>query len=277
MTDTATNESVPAKVLHPTVAFRETMQKMRGDIASALPPQVNPDRFIRTVLTSVNMNPGLLNADRRTLLAACMKSAQTGLFPDGQEAAFVMYGKDVAFLPMVAGLLKMARQSGEIVTVAAHCVHENDEWDYELGDNEFIRHKPRMTGDRGPIVAAYAIGKTKAGGVFREVMSIQDIEKVRAVSRAKNNGPWVQWFERMAEKTVLRRLLKRMPSSTDLDLALEADNENYDLNQGPDVPQPPEVTAPTRLRQSLGVEIGEANDIPSEDQAEDAARREVAE
>lgn len=224
---------LPAKQVQqsPVVVFRDTIKAMRQEIAAALPPQVDPDRFIRTVMTTVQMSPDLLNKDRRSLFAACMKSAQTGLFPDGQDAAFVAFGQQVSFMPMVSGLLRLARQSGEILSIAAHCVYENDVWDYELGDNERIVHKPLLDGDRGKIIAAYAVGRTKEGGIFREVMSAAEIEKVRNVSRAKNSGPWQQWYERMAEKTVLRRLLKRMPSSTDLQRAVEADNDTYDMEQ----------------------------------------------
>ena len=239
----------------PIVVFRSSLKALKPEIAAALPPQVDPDRFIRTVLTVVQMQPDLLNKDRRSLFAACMKAAQTGLFPDGMDAALVAFGNVVQFMPMVAGLLRLARQSGEILTLAAHCVYEHDQWDYELGDNEHFYHKPKMDGDRGEVVAAYAIGRTKDGGIYREVMSRTEIEKVRNVSRAKNNGPWVQWYERMAEKTVLRRMLKRMPTSTDMQRALEADNETYDLDEKPTVGEKRIALDPRAALRGLVAEI----------------------
>jgi hypothetical protein len=48
-------------------------------------------------------------------------------------------------------------------------------------------------------------------------MSLEEIEKVRKVSRAASNGPWVAWWGEMARKTVMRRLSKRLPMSTDLE------------------------------------------------------------
>src|SRR3546814_3363580 len=63
----------------------------------------------------------------------------------------------------------------------------------------------------------------KDGSRLVEVRRKSDIEKVRAVSRAKGNGPWVQWWSEMARKTVMRRLSKRLPMSTDLDDAFERD------------------------------------------------------
>jgi recombination protein RecT len=239
----------------PIVVFRSSLKALKPEIAAALPPQVNPDRFIRTVMTVVQMQPDLLNKDRRTLFAACMKAAQTGLFPDGQDAALVAFGNAVQFMPMVAGLIRLARQSGEILSLSAHCVYENDTWDYELGDNERIVHKPKLDGDRGELIAAYAVGRTKDGGIYREVMSKQEIEKVRNVSRAKNNGPWAQWYERMAEKTVIRRLLKRMPTSTDMQQVLEADNETYDLDEKPTVGEKRIALDPRAALRGLVAEI----------------------
>jgi hypothetical protein len=57
----------------------------------------------------------------------------------------------------------------------------------------------------------------KDGSQLLEVMSLEEIEKVRKVSRAANNGPWVSWWGEMARKTVMRRLSKRLPMSTDLE------------------------------------------------------------
>lgn len=249
----------------PVVVFRDNLKAMRQEIAHALPPQVDADRFIRTIMTSVQMQPDLLNKDRRSLFAACMKSAQTGLFPDGQDAAFVAFGPQVQFMPMVAGLIRLARQSGEILSLSAHCVYEFDHWDYELGDNERISHRPRLDGERGKMIAAYAIGKTKSGGIYREVMTMQEIEKVRNVSRAKNSGPWSQWFERMAEKTVIRRLLKRMPTSTDLQRAVDADNETYDLDAKPTIGEQRQALDPRNALRTLVAEPAPVQETVEDD------------
>ncbi len=86
-----------------------------------------------------------------------------------------------------------------------------------------------MGEERGPAVAAYAVAKTKDGGIYREVMSVADINKVRDVSRSKDRGPWVDWWSEMARKTVIRRLSKRLPMSTDLQAVIERDDDMYDL------------------------------------------------
>ena len=66
---------------------------MSTEFEAALPPQISVDKFIRTTLTAVQMNPDLLQADRKTLLGTCMKAAQDGLMLDGREAAPVIVVK----------------------------------------------------------------------------------------------------------------------------------------------------------------------------------------
>ena len=230
-----------AKMASPAVEFRGQFERMAPEIGSALPPHIPVERFMRVVLTAVNGNPDLLGADRRSLFEASMKAAQDGLLPDGRDGALVVYntkvkedGKDrwikkVQWMPMIGGILKKVRNSGELLSISAHVAYENDEFTYVLGDEEKIEHKPAV-GDRGLPVLVYAIAKTKDGGIYREVMTIADIEKVRNVSRAKDSGPWKDWWDEMSRKTVLRRLAKRLPMSTDLDDLIRRDDDLYDFS-----------------------------------------------
>lgn len=215
--------------LTPIEAMRGTLVKMQPEFQAALPPQIPVEKFIRTTLTAVQMNPELLGADRRSLLGACMKAAQDGLLLDGREAAPVIFrtkeGPKVQYMPMVGGILKKIRNSGELASISAHVVYDKDHFEYELGDNENIVHKPFLGEDRGKPIAVYAVAKTKDGAIYREVMSVADVDKVRQASRAKDAGPWVQWWDEMAKKTVIRRMAKRLPSSADVDQVLQSDNE----------------------------------------------------
>jgi recombination protein RecT len=192
-------------------------------------------------LTAVNGNPQLLGADRRSLFESAMKAAQDGLLPDGRDGALVIFrakvkegNRDVwidkvQWMPMVGGILKKVRNSGDLLTIAAHVVYEKDTFKYSLGDEEKIEHIPSLLDDRGKPAIVYAVAKTKDGGIYREVMSIRDIEKVRNVSRAKDRGPWVDWWDEMAKKTVIRRLAKRLPMSSDLDDLIRRDDDLYDF------------------------------------------------
>ena len=204
-------------------ALKSQLTEMRPSIAAALPSQIPAERFVRTVSTAVQLQPELLECDRKSLLLPTLRAAHDGLLPDGREGAFVIFKdrkagtKAAQWLPMYQGLLKKVRNSGELAGITAEVVYERDQFDYELGDQPRITHKPAL-GERGKPVAAYAIAHTKDGFIHRAVMPVEEIERIRAVSRSGQNefGPWSQHWGEMAKKTVIRRLAKFLPQSTDL-------------------------------------------------------------
>ena len=127
---------------------------------------------------------------------------------------------------MMAGLLKKVRQSGDVSKVSARVVHEHDEFAINYGFDDEIKHvPPPLDKPRGKAIGAYAVAVLADGSRYIEVMSLEDIERVRAVSKSKENqyGPWVQWWGEMARKTVFRRLSKWLPMSTDLEEAFARD------------------------------------------------------
>jgi recombination protein RecT len=226
---TSSQLQLPAQVSN----LRADLTRMTREFEAALPSQIPVDRFIRTIITAVQMQPELMDADRRSLISSCMKAAQDGLLLDGREAGLSIYndrkngGKTVAYLPMVGGILKKIRQSGEISSVRSHVVYQGDEFDFELGDNERIHHKPNLTNPGNP-VAVYAIAKFKDGDIQREVMSYAQVQKIRAKATGIGKACWDSEWGEMAKKTVIRRLSKRLPSSNDLDRVLDSDNVNYE-------------------------------------------------
>jgi len=214
---------------------RHQLGQMRRELEKALPAHVSVDKFERVVQTALNQSPDLLDATRRSLFGACVNAAQDGLLPDGREGAIVSFRDNntgttqAQWMPMVAGILKKVRNSGELSSISTQIVCRNDHFDYALGDEEYIDHKPELA-ERGDVVAAYAIAKLKDGSTMREIMGRDEIDRVRSVSKSKDNkyGPWVNWYGEMARKTVLRRLSKRLPMSTDLERVIHRDDPMYD-------------------------------------------------
>jgi recombination protein RecT len=250
--------------------FRSLLEgKMRGEISKALPKDIDPDRFIRTVITAVQMNEDLLYADRRSLFSSCMKAASDGLMTDGREAVLNIYStevkspsgqdvwvKQVKYLPMVRGLLKTIRNSGEITYIDAAAVYEKerDAFRFERGDESRIVHMPYIgADDPGPVIAAYMVAKFSSGEIHREVMTRRDLEKVRAASKAGDgaNSPWTKWYDQMAIKSVIKRAAKLLPTSSDrLDRLIQHDNEamGFDFNQhGTDTTAINQAPAPRQI------------------------------
>jgi recombination protein RecT len=225
-----TQPQLPAKISD----LRSDLSRMTREFEAVLPQQIPVDRFVRTVVTAVQMQPDLLEADRRSLFSSCMKAAQDGLLLDGREAGLSVYndrqrgGKTVTYMPMVGGIMKKIRQSGEISSIRAHVVYEGDVFEYELGDEERILHRPNLSGQGGKPLAAYAIARFKDGDIQREVMSVAQIQKIAAKSTGVGKACWQSEWGEMAKKTVIRRLSKRLPSSNDIDQVLQSDNMNYE-------------------------------------------------
>lgn len=223
-------------------AIRSDITKMQPQFKAALPSHVNVEKFQRVLITAVQQTPSLMNADRRSLYAASMKAAQDGLLPDGREGAIVTFKDQAQWMPMVAGIMKKVRNSGDVSTWSVQAVYENDKFDFELGDDERIIHKPALS-NRGKLIAVYSIVTMKDGEKSREVMSVEDVEAIRKRSRSGTSGPWVSDFSEMAKKTVVRRHAKRLPMSTDLDELIRQDDELFMPEQPKDVTPQPESPA----------------------------------
>lgn len=213
---------------------------------NSLPRHIDPEKFKAAILTAINLNPQLARAattDMKSLLVAASRAAQDGLMPDGRDAAFVVFGTAVQYMPMIGGILRKIRNSGELASIDAQVVYENDDFDYALGDEPYIKHKPILRGERGEPIAVYATATLKDGSRYREVMTVSEVERVRAVSRSAKNGPWVQWWSEMARKTAIRRLAKRLPMDTDVQDFFDRDAQNDGVDFAADAPQrPPQVS-----------------------------------
>lgn len=204
--------------------------RMAPQFEQALPPQITVKRFTRIALIAVQTNADLLEVDRQSLFNELLKLASQGLLPDGNEAALVVFrdkfkGRICKGMPMIAGVLKKIRQSGEVAKCSAQVVYANDDFEHSFGYEESVRHVPPPLGKpRGKPIGAYATAVLKDGSHELEVMDVDQIEKVRAVSRAKrDDSPWFVWWDEMARKTVMRRLAKRLPTSTDVEEVFRSD------------------------------------------------------
>lgn len=231
MTAAPTNSDTRSQPVKPAQAIALGLQQMRPQLTAALPAHISAEKFERVVLTAIALNPDLMGVDRKSLYLACNKAAQDGLLPDGREGAIVGFGGKAVWMPMVGGLIKKMRQSGELSTLSANVVYENDQFSYVLGDDERVEHKPLLIGDRGKPILAYAIAKLKDGGIQREVMTVGDIERARKTSRAPNSLMWKDFWGEGARKTVIKRLAKYLPLSADDRRTLDRDETEFDAQK----------------------------------------------
>jgi len=202
----------------------DQINDMKGELARALPKHMDADRIARIATTVIKQTPALGRCTPVSLLGALMTASQLGLEPGPLgEAYLVPYGTTVTFIPGYRGLIKLAWQSGQVKNIAAHVVYENDDFDYGFGLEPTLEHKPSMR-DRGAPIAVYAVVKFMNGGHAFDVMSVADVEAIRARSKAGKSGPWVTDWAEMAKKTVIKRVLKMVPLSSELHNLAQAAN-----------------------------------------------------
>ena len=228
----AATGQVAARAEPKDIAGMLSSPKMKQQMALAMPKHMTADRMMRIALTEVRKVPALGQCNIESFMGAIMQCAQLGLEPGSAlgHAYLLPFGNGKAkdgksncqLIIGYRGMIDLARRSGQIVSLTARTVHENDTFKYEFGLEETMHHVP-ADDDRGKMTHVYAVAKLKGGGVQFDVMSRADVDKVRATSKAGANGPWVTHFEEMAKKTVIRRLFKYLPVSIEIQQAVTLD------------------------------------------------------
>ena len=203
--------------------LKKLMASCKSEIEAALPKHVSPERMMRIALTEARKIPKLLECDQGSFLGAVIQASQLGLEPGGalQHCYLIPYGREVQFQVGYRGMLALAMRAESVSHVTARAVHEGDQFDWELGLNENLIHKP--CNKPGELTHVYAVVFLKNGCKMFDVMNMEEIENIRKSSKAGNNGPWKSHFEEMAKKTVIRRLFKYMPVSIELTTAVNLD------------------------------------------------------
>ena len=233
----ATGGAVAEKKQDPAVAL---VEKLKPQLALALPRHMTADRMARIVLTDMRRVPKLMECTPQSLAGAIMASAQLGLEPgNGLGHAYLLpfdkrakvggqwqtVATECQLIIGYRGMIDLARRSGQIVSLSARIVHERDHFTYRYGLDETIEHVPHAGEHPGAMTFVYAVAKLKDGGVQFEVMSRAEVEAIRAKSKAGSSGPWVDHFEEMAKKTAIRRLFKYLPVSVEMSRAVTMDEQ----------------------------------------------------
>lgn len=263
--------------LSPAGQVRHYLERMKGEIALALPTHITPDRMARVALTAIRTTPALLECSIDSLMAGVIQSAQLGLEPGILgHAYYVPYNKKIReqgkadrwvkeaqFQIGYKGLVELMMRSGRYQTINGDVIREHDAFEFEQGYEEKLKHVPNFE-KPGRVIAVYAYYILKNGGRRARVFTVADVERIRR--RSKNSGfnedgsenkkanvPWVTDWEEMAKKTVLRNLSKIAPMSIeereviakDENLEFGDDVNRIELNLGeppaPALPEPATV------------------------------------
>lgn len=232
----------PLADMKPKEQIAYLLNQKKGELAKMLPKTLSIERLLKVAQIAATTTPALAKCDVPSLVGAIGQCAQMGLEPNtvlghAYLVPFNTKRKDangnerwvnsVQVIIGYKGLIDLARRSGQIVSIAAHEVCENDHFELVYGLDEKLNHTPAM-GERGQVVGFYAVAKLKDGGHSFEFMSVHQVQAIRAAADAKNKFPskvWEQHFVEMGRKTVIRRLAKYLPLSIEFQTAVALDNQ----------------------------------------------------
>lgn len=206
-----------------------------AEMTAAVPSHVDPAQWLRVLQTSIMNDPKLLNAKPASILREAVKLAQVGLTTDPHLGEAYLFADNKGGCQAridYKGLIKLGRQTGAFTQIYAQDICVNDPVQELLaGDEKGIKHKLALS-NRGERLGYYAFVKFSDGTIDYEWMELYEILAIRdrhsAAHKFKpNDNPWANSEGEMCKKTVLHRLLKRLPKSTQLERAVSMENETH--------------------------------------------------
>lgn len=244
--------------------LRSMLEQASPRLSEVAPKHLSVERLTRLLLSAASRNPKILECTKESVLNFAMTCSQTGLEPIGAGGIHpIPYAnKKAGTVELTAivdyrGMANVAKRAECIKDAYAEVVYEKDEFDYELGLNPILKHKPGR-GDRGALESAYCIIVMPDDVKRFVVMDKKEIESIRDRSNAwrtyKTYGkecPWNTDPAEMWKKTVMRRGMKPFAGAApEMDAVIELDDKvtgAIDVTPRAPIPEPkalPETDTP---------------------------------
>ena len=229
------------------------IEKLKPQLAKALPKHVTPERLARVALTAIRNNPKLAAADAMSLMGSIMTAAQLGLEPNTPlgQCYIIPYADNkrgvvnAQFQMGYKGIVDLAHRTAQYRNISAHAVDEADVFEYEYGIDTKLIHKPADK-PSGKVIYYYGVYHLTNGGHDFRVWSKDKImdhaaHYSKSWDKTKKKfaygSAWADNFDSMACKTVLIDLLRYAPKSVEIaqaagsdNMAFKVDFEDPDLN-----------------------------------------------
>lgn len=216
-------------------SFTQYLESATQKLESILPSHITPQAFIANVGLCLMQDPKLLNCTKESLFLCCMEAATLGLRTAKGPlcgAHMIPYTNKktgittATLIPNYMGLIDLAQRSGDALSFSAEIIHEKDFYEVNYAPERTMVHKPDLFSDRGERIGCYAMAKLTNGETIFEVMTRAEIEQIRDKSVnykfAQDKGSTIWGNEstggsegEMWKKTALRRLMKKMPKSSE--------------------------------------------------------------
>lgn len=190
--------------------------------------------FMSSVISVANGNPQLRKAEPMSIIGAAMVAAtmQFQVIPTLGQCYIIPYGSKAQFQVGYLGLLQLCQRSGQFKKILAAPVHEGEYISGDEFDEDYVFDKKQRKSDK---IVGY-MAKFELLNGFTKV-AYWDVERVKAhatkFSQAYRSGytsPWKSDFDAMAQKTVLKSILKYAPKSIEMQNAVTFDQAVVNVN-----------------------------------------------
>lgn len=244
----AAAEAPPANTKEAIVRVDELMATRHAQLMALVGGSREIVDRLRAVTLHALANPRLAEklqrADLATVIEAVREAAIAGLMPTGAngDGWLVPYWNkdkslyDIQFQAGYRGQMKLLEPTCVITSGA---VYAADHFEFMKGSEEWVRHVPALV-ERGERIAFWAAAWIKdAHRSVVEVMTIPEIEQRRRASKAADDGPWIEWYDEMGRKTVIRAIEKRVPKTDKAERLMAYEDEaeeRYTLAPGAAAP-----------------------------------------
>lgn len=221
--------------------FKDLMKQVAPQLQSVMPKGFKAERLVQMAVAAYKTTPKLSECSTQSILSCCLQCATLGLEPsavDGLGRAYVLprwngrtKSYEATFQLGKSGMIELARRSGEVKTIRTQVVYDKDDFDYwEDESGVHFNYRPNYSDDRGGFRLVYLTCHLKDGGFVFLAMTKSEVDAVMAKTTSKDRngniiGPWKDFYEAMAEKTVIRRAFNRgmLPRSVEVAHAVAQD------------------------------------------------------
>ncbi len=219
--------NAPATTANPIAAFSGFLDKLKPQLALALPKHMGADRMARLALTAFSTNLALQDCTPKSIAAALMTAGQLGLEPGVNGAGFLIpYKTTCTFVPGWKGLVDLVSRSGR-GTVYTGVIFKDQDYTFVDGaKRDLIIHNETDMDAPEDITHAFAIGWVKDAAMpIIELWTVAKIKKHRdKYNKVGTKHYSFRDWEMYCRKIPLLQVLKYMPSSIELSNAISVSN-----------------------------------------------------
>jgi len=212
---------------HPVLGKTTYLEKRKDLLGAGIPGHMTVEREIRTATVMLMQSRDLQAASPESFYVAVSVAVNSGIGLGNGKGYLIPYKGNVSFVPGWKGLVDLVSRTGR-ASCWTGVVHKGDEFDYALGDSPFLKHKPGDNEDHKDVTHYYAIGRIKgsdwpvvvvwsAGKVAKHLAQFNKVGAKHYALKDENN------FEQYGRKVVLLQALKFLPTSQDLESAMNAE------------------------------------------------------